>query len=73
MNGVVIIWDGIFCSGLFYSIPAKCRDSRNIHIKNLDVKKHILADREVIDLIQQKDIEFSDKFQVNYEYFPDIS
>ena len=73
LDGVVILWDDIFSSGLFYSILARCRDSSNIHIKNLDVKKHILADQEVIDLIQQKDIEFSDKFQVNYEHFPDIS
>ena len=73
LDGVVIIWDDIFCSGLFYSIFARCKDSNNIHIKNLDVKNHILTDREVIDLIQQKDIEFNDKFQVKYEHFPDIS
>ena len=73
LYGVVILWDDIFCSGLFYSILARWRDYRNIHIKNLDVKKHILADQEVIDLIQQKDIEFSYKLQVSFDHFPDIN
>ena len=73
IDGVVIVWDDIFWPGLFYSILARCRDSKNIYLKNYDVKRHIIADREVINLIQQKDIEFDENFNNNYEKFPDIS
>ena len=72
IDGVVILWDDIFCSGLFYSILSRCRNANNIHIKNLDIKKHILAEREVINLIQQKDIEFDQNFLNNFEIYPDI-
>ena len=73
IDGVVILWDDIFCSGLFYSILSRCRNANNIHIKNLDIKKHILAEREVINLIQQKDIEFDQNFLTNFEIYPDIN
>ena len=43
IDGVVILWDDIFWSGLFYSILSRCRNANNIHIKNLDIKKAYIS------------------------------
>ena len=63
LDGVVINWDNIQTQGLFYSILARCKNSRRIHIKNLIVNDHILTDSDTVDLIKEKEIEYDKDFK----------
>ena len=62
LEGVVIDWDRIQTEGLFYSILARWRDSRRIHIKNLIVNEHIKTNYYIVDLFKRKEVEFNENF-----------
>ena len=62
LEGVVIDWDRIQTEGLFYSILARWRDSRRIHIKNLIVNEHTKTNYYIMDLFKRKEVEFNENF-----------
>ena len=62
LEGVVIDWDRIQTEGLFYSILARWRDSKRIHIKNLIVDEHIKTNNYIVDLFRRKEVEFDENF-----------
>ena len=68
LNGVVINWDRIQAQGPFYSILARWKNSRWIHIKNLIVNDNILTDSDTFDLIKKK-IDYDENFKtIKNEY-----
>ena len=69
LEGVVIEWDEMQTEGLFYSILARCKNSNRIHIKNLNVDKHIRTDIDVVNLVKKKEAEFDNNFEdIEWEY-----
>ena len=54
LDGVVIGWGRIQTLGLFYSILARWKNSRRIHINNLIVNDRKLTDSNTVDLIKKK-------------------
>ena len=72
LDGVVIDWEKIKTEGLFYSILARWRDSKRIHIKNLIVKEHIRTSKNIVELFIKKEAEFDEYFWKMEERFGDI-
>ena len=72
LDGVVIDCENIFASGLFYSTLARCNNSDNIHIKRLIPSEHYIYDQEVVDLINLKELEYTDMFEYEFNSLPKI-